>query len=65
MRMRKNTYLVTTATVFLVVAILHALRLIYGWEGVIGNWRVPFWLSWIVVIFTLCLSWQGFHHKKN
>jgi len=64
MHMKKQPYISTVAVVFLVVAILHALRLIYGWEGVIGGWEVPFSLSWVVVVFTAYLSWQGFRHRK-
>jgi len=27
------------------IALLHALRLIYGWNVTIGGWAVPVWVS--------------------
>ncbi len=60
---QKTTYITTVAVIFLLIAVVHALRLVYGWEGVIGGWEVPFSLSWIVVILAAYLSWQGFRHR--
>lgn len=61
---QKTTYITTVATVFLIIAIVHALRLYFGWEGVIGGWELPFWLSWAAVVVTGYLAWQGFRHRK-
>ena len=42
---KHNALHYTAATVFGIVAILHLLRLIYGWQLVIGTWSAPMWLS--------------------
>lgn len=56
----QKTYFTVTAVIFLLIAILHALRLVYGWGAVIGSWAVPMWFSWFGIIITLFLSFQGF-----
>ncbi len=64
MKMRKKTYMTTVALVFLAIAVLHGLRLYLGWEGIIGGWEVPRWLSWGAVAVAGYLSWQGFAHRR-
>ena len=44
--MNRKTFTLTAGVVFSLVAVLHALRLLLGWEAVIGGWYVPMWLSW-------------------
>ena len=62
--MNKKTYLSTAATIFLIVATLHLLRVIYKWEAVIGGWVVPQWLSIVAVVIIGYMSYQGFKLKK-
>jgi hypothetical protein len=38
------------AIVFALVALLHLLRLVYGWEVTFAGWVVPLWLSVIGLI---------------
>jgi len=47
--------------IFAVVALLHALRLIYGWEVIINGWMVPMWVSvigFIVPAILAILLWR-------
>ncbi len=39
-------YLALSGTIFLLVAVLHWLRLVYQWPVVVGPWTVPLWLSY-------------------
>ncbi len=41
------------------VALLHALRIIFGWHAVIGEWEVPTWVSWIALIIAGYLAYEG------
>jgi len=41
----KNTFPKLAAAIFLIVAVAHALRLIFKWEVVIADWHVPMWLG--------------------
>ncbi|OGM98614.1 MAG: hypothetical protein A3C71_02895 [Candidatus Yanofskybacteria bacterium RIFCSPHIGHO2_02_FULL_43_15c] len=57
--MNNNTYRKVTGTVFAVVAVMHALRLISGWEVVFNGWAIPIWFSLVGVVFAGCLAWNG------
>jgi len=52
-----RTYLVVSRVLFGAVALLHLLRLIYGWPVQIGAEVVPMWISVIglVVAGGLCI----------
>ena len=58
--MSKRNYLSVVSFIFLVIAVLHALRLLGSWEAVIGGTVIPIWVSWLAVIVAGILSWQGF-----
>lgn len=62
--MNGKNYNLLTGVIFLVIAVLHLLRLVYGWEAVIGGWTVPIWLSWIAVAVAGYLSYQGLRMHK-
>ena len=49
-----------TATLFLVVAIMHLLRIIFGWQVEIGGLSIPFWVSWLGVLVAGALAYLGF-----
>jgi hypothetical protein len=38
------------AIIFALVALLHLLRLVYGWEVTFAGWVVPLWISVIGLI---------------
>ena len=42
-----RVYLVLSGTIFLLVATLHLLRLVYQWPIVVGAWTVPLWVSYV------------------
>lgn len=52
--------------IFLVIALLHLLRLILGWEAVIGGWQVPQWASIVALVVGAYLGIEAFRlgHKK-
>ena len=57
--MSNNKYRKVTGTVFAVIAVMHAFRLLYGWETMMGGWAVPMSLSWFGVAFAGWLAWSG------
>jgi len=63
--MSHKIYLKVTSALFLIIAVLHALRLLYGWEAIIGGWMVPSWLSWIALVVALFLGYQGMKLAKK
>jgi hypothetical protein len=60
----RNTYMMVTATLFLVVAIIHLLRIILGWPVEVGGLSIPFWPSWLAVLAAGALSYFGFRQKR-
>ena len=46
--------------IFLVIAVLHLLRLIFGWEAVIAGWSVPYIISWIALFVSGTLALNAF-----
>ncbi len=43
--MKQGTFLLVTSSIFALIALLHAVRLIYGWSVTVGEWTVPVWVS--------------------
>ena len=63
--MQEKTYLLTIATIFSVITLLHLLRLMLGWSFMIGDWDIPSWLSWVGIIVAGCLAYTGFKLGKK
>ncbi len=45
--MSTRAYLVISAAIFGIVAILHLLRVVNSWALVLGPWSAPIWVSWL------------------
>lgn len=39
--MKRDTYVQLSGLIFAVVAVMHVLRLVNGWDVVLGTWNVP------------------------
>jgi hypothetical protein len=52
-----RSYLLISGVLFAAMALLHLLRLVYGWPAQIGTWVVPLWISGLglVVAGGLCI----------
>ena len=59
MKMKSETYFTISGFIFLAIALLHALRLYFGWESVIGGVLLPLWVSWIAVIVAGVLAYSA------
>ena len=44
--MTQKTFNTAAGSIFLIVAVLHALRLLCGWGFTIAGWHAPLWVSW-------------------
>jgi len=63
--MNQKTFTVTAGVVFSLIAVLHALRLLLGWEAAIGGWTVPSWLSWLALAAAGYLAYTAFSVGKR
>jgi len=62
---KQGTFLLVTSSIFAVIALLHVLRLIYGWGVAIGEWTVPVWVSAAGFLIAGYLALQGFLLKRR
>jgi hypothetical protein len=58
--MSRRAYLPVTAVTFSLIALLHLVRIVFGWSAAIGGWSVPMWLSWVALIVAGALAYFGF-----
>ncbi|HEY4504840.1 MAG TPA: hypothetical protein VJI73_03650 [Candidatus Paceibacterota bacterium] len=63
--MNNKAYIGLTSLIFLIIAILHSARLLYGWPAEIGSFKVPIWISWLTIMISGYLSWSGFKLRKG
>ena len=62
--MTQRAFNTAAGSIFLIVALLHALRLFFGWHASIGGWIVPMWVSWVGVALAGFLAFAAFRRKK-
>ena len=58
--MSQKIFLATAGVVFLLIALSHLLRVIFGVTFVVQGISVPMWASGIAVVITGYLVYQGF-----
>ncbi len=63
--MSHKTFLKITGALFAVIGALHVLRLLLGWEAVIGGWDVPRWMSWLAAALAGYLGYTAFTLAKK
>jgi hypothetical protein len=63
--MKQGTFNRLAGAIFLLVAILHALRIFLGWEAVIAGWSVPMWASWTALALAGFLACSAFTRKSG
>lgn len=63
--MSQKTFLLTVAALFSLIALLHLLRLVFGWEAIIGGLIVPMWVSWAAVLVAGYLAFEGLRLGKR
>jgi len=61
----QRTFSLTVGVIFLAIAVLHALRIIFGWEANIGGLAVPTWVSWVALVVAGYLANEGFRLGKK
>ena len=57
--MKHGAFLLVTSAIFALIALLHALGLVYGWNVTIGEWTVPVWVSAVGFLIAGYLAFQG------
>jgi CHASE2 domain-containing sensor protein len=63
--MNQKTFSVVAGLIFLVVALAHALRLVFGWHVMLQGWTVPVWVSWIALFISGFLGYEGLRLSRR
>ena len=63
--MTQRTFSLSTAVLFFLIALLHAVRLLRGWHVTIEEIAVPIWLSWIGLAIASYFAYQGFRFSRT
>ena len=63
--MKQGAFLLLTSSIFALIALVHSLRLFYGWNVTIGDWAVPVWVSALGFLIAGYLACQGFLIKRK
>ena len=62
--MTQRAFNLAAGSIFLLVAVLHALRLFFGWHAIIAGWIVPMWVSWAGGVLAGFLAYSAFGRKR-
>ena len=57
--MQQSTFIKLSGWIFGIIAVMHALRLVMGWEVIIGGLALPLWLSILPVLLGGYLAYQA------
>jgi hypothetical protein len=63
--MTQRTFSLIAAGVFSLIALGHAIRLLFGWHVTVENMVVPVWISWIGLAIAGYLAYQGFRLSRR
>jgi len=57
--MRQKTFSLVVGLTFLLIAVMHVLRLALKWEVVLNGWSVPMWVSALALPMAAYLAFEG------
>ena len=57
--MSQKTFSTVVGVIFSVIAILHLLRAVLGWNAVIGSFTIPMWVSWVAFVVATYLAYSA------
>jgi hypothetical protein len=58
--MTVQSYAAATSIIFLLVGVLHLVRVVLQWDVMIGTWHFPIWASVVAIIVAGFLSFAGY-----
>ena len=62
--MNQKKFSKVAGVIFALIAVLHAARLLYGWEAIIGSVAIPLWISGAALLIAAYLAYQGLRLAK-
>ncbi|HEU4343031.1 MAG TPA: hypothetical protein VFU31_15870 [Candidatus Binatia bacterium] len=61
----RRSYCLITGIIFILIALLHLLRIVYEWRVVIVGLAVPEWASWVTLIVAGYLGFEGIRLARS
>lgn len=58
--MNDKEYYVVSSSLFLIVAVAHLMRAVYGLEASVAGVSIPIWFSWAAAVIVGYLAVRGF-----
>lgn len=58
-------FTLTTGALFLLIAVGHALRLLFRWQVTIDGRLIPMWVSWVGIAVAAFLAYEGFRLSRK
>jgi hypothetical protein len=65
MKTNLDRYFILSVLIFLFAGVLHALRLFYGLDLVLGGYQIPQYVSALAVVMTLGMALIGLTYLKK
>ncbi len=63
--MKHKTYELVSGLLFLAIALLHLLRIVFGGEAMFNGQAVPMWPSWLALVISGFLGVQGIRLSRS
>jgi hypothetical protein len=63
--MSQKNFSLLAGLIFLLVAVMHALRLALGWHVTFSGWTLPMWVSWVGFVIAGFLAYQGLRLSRH
>ena len=63
--MSQKTFSLVVGLIFLLIAIMHGLRLAFRWEVVLNGWSVPMWASAVALLIAAYLAFESLRLSKR
>ena len=63
--MRQKTFSLVVGLIFLLIAVLHVLRLALRWEVILNGWSVPMWASAVAFVIAGYLGYEGLQLSRS
>ena len=63
--MSQYAFALTAGIVFLLIALSHLARIVFGVQVVVLEIPIPLWASGVAVVVTGFLSYEGFHCARR
>jgi hypothetical protein len=57
--MSQKAFSLVVGLTFLLIAVMHVLRLALKWEVVLNGWSVPMWVSAVAIVVTAFLAFES------